>query len=284
MTEQKWFPRPEDSLTGLFMPYLRKVRVEFGGETVARSDNVMLLRDGKSQGYIHYMFSTEEVDTDYIEPTKQIDRSEEKGKCHYHDVTVGGETAEKAAFTYPNEPVQGRPDLRGYYGFKWTAMDAWFEEDERVYGHPRDPYNRVDTLESSRHIRVELDDTVIAETNAPVFLFETGHPRRYYIPKGDVNMELLTATDTQWRCPYKGSATFWSISVNGTEHENLAWSYEEALKDAAEVEGLIGFYNEKLDIYVDGELEGTPETRFSSVGELDHEEIKNIAERDVVQQ
>lgn len=282
MTRGKWFPRPEGELTGLFEPYLRAARVEFNDEVIAASDAVMLLRDGKSQGYIHYMFAAPEVEVDWLEETGSLERTE-KGDVQRWDVVVGDRRASRAAFTYPNEPLDERPDVRGYFGFDWTAMDAWYEEGHRVYGHPRDPYNRVDTVASDRAMRVALDGETLAETDRATFLFETGHPRRYYFPKADVAMDSLTPTNATWRCPYKGQAKFWNVEIGGETYENYAWSYPETLKDAAEVEGMIGFYNEKLDIYVDGELEGKPTTRFSSVGELGMDEIKEIAERDVVQ-
>jgi len=153
-------------------------------------------------------------------------------------------------------------DVAGYISFDWHAMDAWFEEDEEVYVHARDPYTRIDVLQSSRTIRVEVDGVVIAESSKPRILFETGLPPRYYLPKTDILFQHLQPTDTITSCPYKGHARYWSIVVNGTIHTDLAWGYDTPLLESIEVAGLVSFYNEKLDIYIDGVLEEKPKTKF----------------------
>ncbi len=154
-------------------------------------------------------------------------------------------------------------DVQGYVSFVWKAMDAWFEEDEEVYVHARDPYTRIDSLVSSRNIRVEVDGVVVAESDRAKFLYETGLPTRYYLPKTDVHFENLTATDSETACPYKGTARYWSDDVNGQSHSDVVWGYDAPLKESMEVAGMVAFYNEKLDIYVDGVLEDRPKTKFS---------------------
>src|SRR5260370_17754882 len=111
------------------------------------------------------------------------------------------------------EPAGDLAPLEGHIAFYWNAVDAWYEEDEEVFVHPRDPYSRVDTVHSSRHVRVEVDGQVIANTERPVLLFETGLPTRYYIPKLDVRMDLLHGTDTVTHCPYKGDSSYWSFPL-----------------------------------------------------------------------
>jgi uncharacterized protein (DUF427 family) len=142
-------------------------------------------------------------------------------------------------------------------------MDAWFEEDEEVFTHPRDPYTRVDILPSSRHVRVEVDGVTLAESASPRLLFETGLPVRYYLPKTHVRMDLLTPTDSESHCPYKGQAQWWSVRVGDSLHEDLAWSYRAPLPESQKIAGLVAFYNEKVDIYVDGVLQERPRTKFS---------------------
>lgn len=132
-------------------------------------------------------------------------------------------------------------------------MSEWLEEDEPVYVHPRDPYKRVDILASSRHVRVELDGVVLAESRAPRILFETGLPPRYYLPMPDVRMELLRPSGTQTGCPYKGTAAYWSVEVNGELHRDLVWSYRSPLPESQKIAGLLCFYSERVDLYVDGE-------------------------------
>ena len=147
--------------------------------------------------------------------------------------------------------------------FDWNAMDAWFEEDEQVYVHPRSPYTRVDILPSSRPVRVELDGVVLAESTHTHVLHETGLPPRWYIPKVDVRMDLLVPTDHSTRCPYKGEAEYWSVRVGERLEENLAWSYRTPLPESTRVAGMIAFYDERVDVVVDGERRARPKTKFS---------------------
>jgi uncharacterized protein (DUF427 family) len=142
-------------------------------------------------------------------------------------------------------------------------MDAWFEEDEQVLTHPRDPYTRVDILQSSRHVRVEVDDTTVAESQNPTLLFETGLPVRYYLPKPHVRMDLLTPTDTVSHCPYKGEAEWWSVRLGDAIHADLAWSYRTTLPESQKIVGLISFFDEKVDVYVDGTRQHRPSTKFA---------------------
>ncbi len=142
-------------------------------------------------------------------------------------------------------------------------MDAWFEEDEEVFTHPRDPYTRVDILASSRHVRVEVDGVTVAESASPRLLFETGLPVRYYLPKTHVRMDLLTPTESVSHCPYKGTARWWSVHAGDSVHEDLAWSYPAPLPESVKIAGLIAFYNERADIYVGGVLQERPSTKFA---------------------
>lgn len=163
------------------------------------------------------------------------------------------------------QPELGEPrSLNGsdsYVRFDWSTMDAWFEEDEEVFVHARDPYTRVDILASSRHVRVERDGAVLADTTHARGLFETGLPVRWYIPKVDVRMDLLVATDTVSHCPYKGQAEYWSAQVDGRLVKDLAWSYPWPLPESEKIAGLISFYNERVDLFVDGELQERPQRR-----------------------
>jgi uncharacterized protein (DUF427 family) len=150
--------------------------------------------------------------------------------------------------------------LRGLVKLDWHAMDAWFEEDEEVFTHPRDPYTRVDILASSRHVKVELDGVTVAESATPRLLFETGLPTRYYLPRPHVRMDLLTPSEGESHCPYKGRAEYWSF---GAGHPDVAWSYATPLPESQKIAGLVAFYNERADISVDGVLQERPVTKFS---------------------
>lgn len=247
---QKWSLEPSG----------RWVRAKFNGETVADSKRVMLLIESNYE--IHYYFPKEDVKTEFLIDSGETDTSGYKGLAHLFTLKVGDKSVENAAWTFPNLK-DNRPDLRDYIAFKWNAMDHWYEEDEEVFGHPRNPYHRIDTIQSSRHIRVEVDGVTVAETNRPFLLFETGLPTRYYIPKEDVNFDYLTPTDTETICPYKGFAAYWSVNVNGTEHKDLVWGYPHPFSQQSQLKDAVAFYNEKLDIYVDGELEEKPRTVFA---------------------
>jgi uncharacterized protein (DUF427 family) len=142
-------------------------------------------------------------------------------------------------------------------------MDAWFEEDEEVFTHPRDPYTRVDILPSSRHVRIEVDGATIAESASPRLLFETGLPVRYYLPKTHLRLELLARSDAVSHCPYKGQAEYWSVRAGEKVHADLAWSYKAPLPESQKIAGLVAFYNERVDIYVDGVMKERPLTKFS---------------------
>jgi len=141
----------------------------------------------------------------------------------------------------------------GHLAFYWDRMDAWFEEEEEIFVHPRNPYVRVDVLESTRRVKVLLGGAVLAETRRPRLLFETGRPMRCYLPKEDVRMDLLSPSGTRTRCPYKGAASYWSAEAGGKRAEDIAWSYEEPIPECPRIRGLISFYPERVDsLLVDG--------------------------------
>jgi uncharacterized protein (DUF427 family) len=133
------------------------------------------------------------------------------------------------------------------------AMTQWFEEDEPIFVHPRDPYTRVDILASSRHVRVEVDGVTVANSRSPRILFETGLPPRYYLPLPDVRMDLLRPSETHTSCPYKGTADYWTLDTGRGEHPDVVWTYRTPLPESQKIAGLACFYNEKVALYLDGE-------------------------------
>ena len=138
--------------------------------------------------------------------------------------------------------------LRDHVRIDWDQMDEWLEEDEPVYVHARSPYTRVDILNSSRHVEVAVDGVVVADSHQPRILFETGLVPRFYLPMADVRLDLLTPTTSTTRCPYKGTATYWSVG----QHRDIAWCYRAPLPESQKVAGLICFYQERAAIVVDG--------------------------------
>jgi len=153
--------------------------------------------------------------------------------------------------------------LRELVRLDWEAMDQWFEEDEPVYVHPKDPYSRVDVLASSRHVVVVVDGVTVADSRQPRILFETGLPPRYYLPLPDVRMDLLRPSATQTQCPYKGTASYWSLAVGSTLHQDVVWTYRTPLPECQKIMGLACFYNERVDLSVDGVRQERPRTPFS---------------------
>ena len=236
-------------------PSPRWVRVKFGGEFIADSKRVLLVWD--NHHIPAYFFPRDDVRMEWLEPA-----SRRQGERTTYHVRVNGRTAENGAYSY-TDPGPAREDLRDLITFRWSKMDAWYEEEEEVFVHARDPYTRVDVLPSSRHVRIEVDGVTVAETHRPYLLFETGLPTRYYIPAADVRLELLAPTPTHTRCPYKGVASYWSVIVGGRTYKDLVWSYPDPIPECPKIKGLLAFYNEKVDLYVDGELQPRPRTPWS---------------------
>jgi uncharacterized protein (DUF427 family) len=224
-------------------PTPRRVRVTFNGETIADSSRARLLRE---TGHLPvYYFPPEDVRNDLLEPTDQHTRCPFKGEASYWTVRVGDRVAENAMWGYL-DPLPERQDIRGYRAFYWDRMDAWYEEDEQVFRHPRDPYHRVDVLQSSRHVRVEIGGQTIADSRRPRLLFETNLPTRYYVPVEDVRMDLLEPTQTSSVCPYKGTAAYWRMRGDPSGRD-VAWSYQDPIPECPKIRGLMAFFNERVD-------------------------------------
>ena len=235
----------------------RRVRTYFGGMLIADSDQVLLVYETKRPPA--YWFPIADVRMAYLHRENPSDASTEAIRWR---LVVNDRVAEKAARAYA-KPTGDKAALEGHITFYWNEMDAWFEEDEEVFVHPRDPYTRVDTVHSSRHVRVEIRGVVVAETRRPVLLFETGLPTRYYIPKQDVRMDLLVPASSVTRCPYKGVARYWSGPVGDEMIQDIVWSYPAPIPECPKIENLLSFYNERVELYVDGVLQDRPLTPFS---------------------
>jgi uncharacterized protein (DUF427 family) len=149
----------------------------------------------------------------------------------------------------------------------WSAMDQWFEEDEPVGVHARDPYVRIDALASSRHVEVSVDGVVIADSTRPTVLFETRLPPRFYLPLPDVRLDLLRPSATVTECPYKGTAAYWSVELpGGARHPDLFWTYRAPLPESQKVAGLVAVWTEKVDLRLDGVAQERPRTHFDVPG------------------
>ncbi|WP_149179767.1 DUF427 domain-containing protein [Streptomyces sp. TRM49041] len=249
---------PGDGVT--WEPSERWVRATKGETTVVDSRRPVLVWE-PGRPVPLYAFPEDDVRMDLLRPAGRPPSGRHPGATAYHDLVVDDEVTANAAWSPPGD------DLAGHIVFEWfgrSALDHWYEEDTEIFVHPRDPHKRVDALPSSRHVRVEIDGTTVAETRGPVLLFETGLPVRYYFPREDIRFGLLRPTGHNSRCPYKGVATeYWSWTGGGRIPPNVAWSYPDPLPAVREIAGRVAFYNEFVDLIVDGERLERPVTYFS---------------------
>jgi len=239
-------------------PGAKRVRAYLGGQVVADTLNPVLVWEVPY--YPTYYLPLADVRAELVEEDGSVSHSPSRGDGVWFAVRAGTNEVARAALRYRDSPIEA---LRDLIRIDWDSMDAWFEEDEEVFTHPRDPYTRVDILPSSRHVRVEVDGVTVAESTSPRLLFETGLPTRYYLPKTHVRLDLLIPTETVTHCPYKGQAEYWSVRAGGAVRDDLAWSYRTPLPESQKIAGMIAFYNEKVDISIDGVLQERPHTKFS---------------------
>lgn len=267
---------------GMYEPTGKRVRLVRGDQTVVDSTRAMLVWEPR-RVVPSYAFPIDDVQAE-LAPVAAVagGASEDDGfrpddpaladlvllhpgipfRVHTFEgepltVRAGGEAAEAAAFR------PSVPELADYVILDFSAFEEWYEEDERITGHPRDPFHRIDILRSSRRIRIVHDGQVLAESSRPFLLFETGLPVRFYLPPEDVRDELLQPSPTRSYCAYKGEASYWSLEKDGHVLPDVAWSYEQPLREAAEVRGRIAFFNERVDVVVDGHQTPRPRTPWS---------------------
>jgi uncharacterized protein (DUF427 family) len=235
---------------GRIEPAPRRVRAILAGRTIF--DTTAARYVWEIPYYPQYYIPVEDIDARFLHDEGH-EQHLKRGTARRYGLRVGHEDR-------PGSVRIFGPDAAGEIAdtarFEWDALDAWFEEDEQVFVHPRNPYVRVDALPSRRHIRVELEGQLLADSRAPVLVFETGLLTRYYINRSEVAFEQLIRTDTQTACPYKGvTSDYWSLRAEGRRsdrYEDIAWSYSFPTRQVLPIAGLVAFYNEKVDIEVDG--------------------------------
>jgi len=200
-----------------------------------------------------YYFPRKDVRMDVLERTAHQTHCPYKGDASYWTIKIGDRLIDNAVWSY-EQPLPEMSQIKDYLAFYWNKVDHWIEEDEEIFGHARDPYSRVDVRPSSRRVQVTFNGEVVADTRRGMFLFETGHATRYYIPQQDVRTELLTRSASSTVCPYKGTASYWSLRVGDRGVEDVAWVYLDPLPDCPRIAGYLCFYPEKVDrIEVGGE-------------------------------
>jgi uncharacterized protein (DUF427 family) len=206
-----------------------------------------------------YYFPPQDVRADVLEDSDRHTHCPKKGDASYYTIRAGGEEVKDGAWYYP-DPLPGAPPIKGLIAFYFNRMGRWLEEGEQIGVHPRDPYHRVDVLATDRHIRISLDGTLLAETERALALFESNLPTRWYLPIEDVRAEL-ERSETVTRCPYKGTASYYSVKLKGGK--DLVWYYEQPLDEVGRIKGLACFFNEKVDVELDGELQQRPDSPWS---------------------
>ena len=226
-------------------PLRRRMRVKFGDEWIADSEDVTLLHEPG-----HYpvaYFPLGDVKAGVLSEAERTTKHRELGETAWFTVTAGGRTAERAAWQHVALPEYA-DELKDRVAFAWRAMDAFYEEDERIVGHAADPYHRNDIRATSRHLVVRDGERVIADTHRPVVLYESGFAPRWYVPREDVDEAALTPVEGQTFCPYKGLASYYDIG----ERVGAAWSYPEAWPEVSRIRGLVSFEADKIEVYLDG--------------------------------
>ncbi len=226
-------------------PLRRRLRVKLGGEWLADSEDVVLLHEPG-----HYPVAylpTADVRSGALVSTDRVTRHRDLGATAWFTVQAGDRTAERAAWQHVDLPAHAAV-LRDRVAFAWRAMDAFYEEDERIVGHAADLYHRNDIRQTSRHLVVRDGDRVIADTHRPVVLYESGFAPRWYVPRADVDEDALTPVDGQTFCPYKGLASYYDIG----EHAGAVWSYLDAWPEVRRITGLLSFEPDRIEVYLDG--------------------------------
>ncbi len=236
--------------SAVLVPCAKRIRVIVHGRTVVDTLRArLLLERGRRPAYY---FPREDVRGDRTESGMRQTHSAALGEARFWTLTVGGRRVEDALWSY-EAPEPGIAAIKGLLAFDPAKVDHWFEEDEEVFGHPRDPYHRIDIRASVRRVHVRYARETVAATQRALFLFETGHPTRYYIPPEDVRLALLEPSETSTVCPYKGRASYWSLRVGGRTVPDAVWSYKDPLPDCPRIKGHLAFYPDKVEIEVEGE-------------------------------
>ncbi len=238
-------------------PVPRRIRGYIDGVLVV--DTVRALYVWEWANYPQYYIPSEDVRPGTLVDEGHVQQTR-RGSVRRQGVRLGDVARSAKARLVTDSAIQR---LNGTVRFEWDALDSWFEEDEQVFVHPRNPYVRVDALRSTRPVSIEVDGLVLAKSTSPVMVFETGLPTRYYIARTEVSFEHLIPTATVTECPYKGTTSqYWSVVVGETVQPDLVWSYDFPTRQLSPIAGMLAFYNEKVDIVLDGARLERPTTHF----------------------
>jgi uncharacterized protein (DUF427 family) len=231
-------------------PTPKRLRATFAGVPVFDTLSALILFEARHVPV--YYVPRSDVAADLLTRTGHATYCPFKGEASYWTIAANGRTAENAVWAY-ERPYDEVAHLARYMAFYWNRLDHWSEEDVEVFVHARSPYVRVDILPSSREVRVVLGGVEVARSTRARFLFETGLPVRYYLPREDVRMDALIPSERRTQCPYKGTASYLTAEIGGTRFEDVVWIYEDPVAESERIRGYLSFYNEKVDaIFIDG--------------------------------
>jgi uncharacterized protein (DUF427 family) len=246
------------AVPGRIEPVPRRIRAVLAGQVVLDTSRALYVWEWPN--YPQYYIPLADVAPGVLVDEHRVQQLR-RGPAQRHGLRVGDVERPGAARVH----VEGSADgLVGTVRLDWAALDSWYEEDEEVFVHPRNPYTRVDALRSTRPVRIELDGLVLAESPSPVMVFETGLPTRYYVDRTAVRLEHLEPSATVTACPYKGrTSAYWSVRIGDTLHHDLAWAYDFPTRALQPIAGLVAFYNEQVDVVLGGARLDRPVTHFS---------------------
>lgn len=226
-------------------PLRRRMRVKFGDRWIADSADVVLLHEPAR--YPVAYFPIGDIVTGVLEAAERTTQHRDLGETTWYTVTAGDSSKTRAAWQHTALPDHAG-ELKGRVAFAWRAMDAFYEEDERIVGHAADAYHRIDIRQTSRHLVVRDGDRVVAESTRPLALYESGFAPRWYVPREDVDDSALTPVEGQTFCPYKGLCSYWDIGAA----RGAAWGYEDAWTEVRRISGMISFEPDKVEVELDG--------------------------------
>jgi uncharacterized protein (DUF427 family) len=225
-------------------PLRRRMRVQFGGAWIADSEDVVLLHEPGR--YPVAYFPPGDVAGGTLEPADHTTEHRDLGPTSWYTVRAGDQSAPRAAWQHTGLPAHAA-ELDGRIAFAWRAMDAFYEEDERILGHAADPYHRIDIRQASRHLVAREGGRTVADTTRPLVLYESGFAPRWYVPREDAELALLETAKGQTFCPYKGVCSYYDIGGA----QRAVWSYEDAYPEVLRICGLLSFEPDKLEVYLD---------------------------------
>ena len=226
-------------------PLRRRMRVRFGDTWIADSEDVVLLHEPAR--YPVAYFPLGDVVADVLEAAEHTTQHRDLGETTWYTVAAGESSKARAAWQHTALPDHAG-ELKGRVAFAWRAMDAFYEEDERIVGHAADAYHRIDIRQTSRHLVVRDGDRVIADSSRPLVLYESGFAPRWYVPREDVDDTALTPVEGQTFCPYKGLCSYYDIG----EARGAAWGYEDAWTEVRRISGMVSFEPDKIEVELDG--------------------------------